>query len=191
MQILLINNITKYLDQLTLLLKPHQITVCNYSDIPKTHGCFDLIILSGGHSLLINKCNESKLISEIEIIKNAPIPIIGICYGAELINYVFGGKNNEIPKIKGLIEIEPINKSFFKFTELNKFKVYESHRFAIEILAKDLLPLARSKYGFELFKHKTKGIYGMQFHPEVIKDNNSGRLIFENCINEILSRATD
>lgn len=187
MKLLLIDNGTSYLEKIKFLLKGHLLTVVSYSDIPESYHTFDLIVLSGGHKVLINKENEQLIYKEIELIRYSSTPIIGICYGSELINYVFGGSIKQIQKVKGLKIIHKhVKNSIFENIK-DDLEVFENHSFAIDELSPDLVTLATSDSGVEIYRHKIKPIIGMQFHPEMFTDQASGDEIFLNSLKVLSS----
>ena len=176
MNIFLFNNGTKYLDELRRLLG-------KYGQTSERENA-DIIVLSGGHQLSVAKHPESYT-DEIELIKSASVPILGICLGAEMIAYAFGATLTPLEKMeKGLIDIE-IVKNDGLFSGITNFKVYENHKWAITKLSDNLEGLARSESGFEIIKHKTKPIYGFQFHPEMCEDKGCGDEIFDNFFKKV------
>ncbi len=181
MRVLIIDNNTSFLDHLKKLLYLHSITIIKWDEFKfQELDNYQLIILSGGHPNSVEY--QHKLYEEeIKTILRSNIPILGICLGFELIVYSFGGKLKELPeKEKGIIEIEVIQKDPI-FQELNKIRVFESHRWIAEELPKDLIALAKSKDGIEIIKHITRPIYGFQFHPEIIVDKSDLK-IFNNLL---------
>jgi len=183
MKILLIDNGTKHLDSLKSLLSNHRVDVVQlFSRYPSTFG-YNLIVLSGGSKIAIKVSPES-FGQEIELIKNSKTPIIGICEGCEIIAYAFNSDLEKItPKAKGVKEIEAMNDNFF--TLPSPIKVYEAHHWAIKRLGRKLTAIARSETGFEIIKHKSKKIYGFQFHPEMFTDKLVGDEIFNLVIKKI------
>lgn len=182
MKVLLIDNGTKHLGKLKKLLDGNEIDTFSYmSKFPPVEG-YNLIILSGGSQLaLLNAPEVFK--EEIYLIKNAEIPIIGICEGCQLIAYSFGSTLEFVEnKIKGIKQIEILDKDRKLFNNQDDFDVYEAHHWAIKILGKHLIALAKSKYGFEVIKHKDKNIYGLQFHPEMLVDKTQGDELFRNIL---------
>lgn len=187
MKVLLIDNGTSYLEKIKSLLKDHFVTVVSYNDIPENYNIYDLIILSGGHKIFINKENEQLIHKEIELIKYSNTPIIGICYGSELINVVFGGSIKQINKIKGLRIIhQSIQNPIFDNIK-DKLEVFENHSFTVDELSPDLVTLATSDSGVEIYRHKIKPIIGMQFHPEMFTEKATGDEIFLNSIKILTS----
>lgn len=181
MRILIIDNNTSYLDSLVRLTYPHIASIVKWSDF-KFHklGDYQLIILSGGHPNSI-KYQHDLYEEEIKTILRSDIPILGICLGFELIVYSFGGKLKELPqKEKGVVEINIIEKDLI-LKDIDKIKVFESHRWIAEELPKDLLSLAVSKDGIEIVRHIKRPIYGFQFHPEIVADKNDLK-IFSNLL---------
>jgi GMP synthase-like glutamine amidotransferase len=177
MKILLIDNGTKHLRKLKDLLKDFEVDIYPLFDkYPSFYG-YNLIILSGGSNYAV-KTNPDKFEREINLIKDAKIPIIGICQGCEIIAYTFNSDLEKInPKTKGVRNIEFIDKDFFRSKMV---EVYEAHRWVIKRLGKKLTGIAKSQTGFEVIKHKP--IYGLQFHPEMFVDKTLGDDIFMSII---------
>ena len=139
------------------------------------------IIFSGGPSSVTSKNHQtvSKKIFE----KN--IPILGICYGLQLIAKLFGGK---IKPSRGTREFgrayltkknhSQLTKKFFK----RKTSVWMSHEDAVVKLPKSFKIIASTKSSkLTIIENSQKKIYGVQFHPEVTHTEN-GKQIFKNFI---------
>ncbi len=148
------------------------------------------IILSGGPSNVYDK--NAPLINK-EIF-DLGLPILGICYGAQLISYILGGKVEKSKKREfgpAYIEILKRNKILKGFKKIKKYKVWMSHSDRIEHLPKDFHTLAKTKYSpFAIIAHKIKPIYGVQFHPEVIH-TEIGNKLFKNFVFEICKCEAD
>lgn len=101
-------------------------------------------------------------------------PIIGMCAGHQLIAQVFGGKarsasesTTSTPEF-GLAEITIDNEDEIFKGIPKKFNAWESHNDEVCEISDDLERLAHSDTcEFEAIRHKTRPIYGLQFHPEV------------------------
>lgn len=182
MRILIVDNGTKHLNELQDLLIAHSIISVKYHDIGKFDFTnIDAIFLSGGNNFSVDG-NERRLQSEIDLIKNIDRPIFGICFGFELIARIFGANLLELrKKEKGVIDIK-IEKSDPIFEGISNYKVYEAHRWVVKDLPDDLVVLARSKDGIEAFKHKSRQVYAVQFHPEVFVDNTSWNKLINNFL---------
>ena len=139
------------------------------------------IILSGGPSSVTSK-NYQKISKKI-FEKN--IPILGICYGLQLIAKLFGGK---IKPSRGKREFgrayltkknhSQLTKKFFK----RKTTVWMSHEDAVIKLPKSFKIIASTKNSkLTIIENSQKKIYGVQFHPEVTHTEN-GKQIFKNFI---------
>jgi len=185
MRVLIIDNGTSYLEQLKKLFFDSIVSVVNYSQIPKIkYSDADLIVLSGGHGLPVMD-SKNPYAEEINFIKNSSIPILGICLGYELIARAFGADLKLMKKReKGILDISPVHSDPI-FKNISVFSAYESHRWVVEKLPKDLVGLAKSKDGYEVIKHKQKLIYGFQFHPEMLVKQVSGNNIFINFLGTI------
>ena len=109
----------------------------------------------------------------LEILKNIEnTPILGICLGHQAFGLVFGGKIEklEIPLHGKTSEITVTGKNSILFKDMpEKFNVMRYHSLYVseENLPEDLTVTAKSDDGIIMaLEHKTKDIYGIQFHPE-------------------------
>lgn len=183
MNILIIDNGTSYLPQLEAAVAGHEIETVRYSDIPDEAriGEFDAIILSGGHSFPVVG-NQDRLQRELELIARNTKPMLGICYGFELIAVAFGASLEHMPvKEKGVIGIEIVGQDAL-FEGVRDFRVFENHRWVVHHVGGQLAALARSKDGIEVIRHADLPVYGVQFHPEMTEDSESGKRVLRNFL---------
>ena len=142
------------------------------------------IILSGGPSTVTKK-SYPNIPKEIFLKK---IPILGICYGLQLITKIFGGKIQSSRKKREFGRAKLYKKKnslliskYFNTNNSAKF-VWMSHQDAVVTLPKGFKTIASTKNSkltiIENFKRK---IYGVQFHPEVTHSEN-GIIIFKNFL---------
>lgn len=129
----------------------------------KPHG----IILSGGPESVY--LPDSPKVSE-EIF-NLKIPILGICYGMQLIHYTFGGKMLTGDDVKEygetVISIDNNNKLFSSLPE--KIDVWMSHGDSVDktSIQPDWQVIAHSQNHVAAIYNEEKQTYAIQFHPEV------------------------
>ena len=129
-------------------------------------------ILSGGPSTVTTKKFE-KVPKEI-FTKN--IPILGICYGLQLIAKLFGGKIKPSKKRRefGRAILQKKNNSILTKKYLNtKKSVWMSHEDAVVKLPKNFKVIASTKDSkLTIIENSKSKIYGVQFHPEVTHTEN-------------------
>ena len=141
-------------------------------------------ILSGGPSTVTGKKYQS--VSK-EIFKKK-IPILGICYGLQLIAKLFGGKIKSSNKKREfgraiLFEKKPslLTKNFLNIRK----SVWMSHEDAVIKLPKKFKTIASTiDSKFTIIENSPDKIYGVQFHPEVTHTEN-GNQIFKNFLYSI------
>lgn len=182
MNILIIDNNSKHIDDIKNLCKGNSIDILKYyDDLNNIYENYDLIILTGGTGLPLDK-HEKDLIGEINLVKNLNKPIIGICLGFEVICHTFGCKmEREDEREKGLVDIDVLISDKI-FSRKDKLKVSMAHKWHVKEVASKLIPLARSLKGIDIVKHIDRPIYGFQFHPEITEPKNDGEMIFKNCL---------
>lgn len=179
MQILIVDNGTSYLPQLQKLIQPHQVQVVPHNQLPADVSHFDAIILSGGHHFTVHG-NKDKLRAEIDLISTWQKPLLGICFGCELIAHAFGAELVELPaKDKGIFRLE-LDQGEELFFGIKTLQVFTNHRWIATNLPPTLQPIANSAHGVEAFKHVKLPIYGFQFHPEMFPNQTQGDEVFAN-----------
>jgi GMP synthase (glutamine-hydrolysing) len=140
------------------------------------------IILSGGP---LNVYELKKYSFDKKIIQRG-IPILGICFGHQILSKINGGKVKQSKNREfGLANIfkkkdSLITKNFFKGKR--SVKVWMSHADEVSKLPKNFTVIASSVNSkFAIVENKSKNFYGVQFHPEVTHTEN-GRTIIRNFI---------
>ena len=186
MRILIVDNGTKSLQNLFLALQGHQVTARRFEDYdvdsPPNTQTTDLVILSGGSQYPIVH-NEVRFARETELIRESPIPILGICFGAELIAYAFGSELKETgSRVHGPVTLTRLLPEDPLFASNPPLQVFESHTWSITTMGPELVGLARSEFGYEIFRHRTLPRYGFQFHPEARFHTNGGTELLENAL---------
>jgi GMP synthase (glutamine-hydrolysing) len=142
------------------------------------------IILSGGPQSVYMK-NAHKL---AEIILSKNVPILGICYGLQLLSHHFKGsvRKGTIREFgKTEIIIKHKNGLFEKVPD--NIIVWMSHNDYIKNLPSGFTATSFSQNGLiSSFEAEKLKIYGVQFHPEVNHTQN-GKKILENFLYKICS----
>lgn len=141
----------------------------------------DLVVFSGGWGRSIEK-NPGTFKRMVQLVIDANKPAIGICLGAEAIAVHFGSELVELPVRRvGNIPLT-LSRQLEDTLGTEKVMAYEFHKWCIPSIRRPLISLATSKDGIECFKHETLPLWGMQFHPEVLRLNNSGHKIFDQAL---------
>ncbi|MCL6578634.1 MAG: glutamine-hydrolyzing GMP synthase [Candidatus Bathyarchaeota archaeon] len=120
-------------------------------------------------------------------ILDAELPILGLCYGHQLIAQMVGGKVEPAKEREYGIAYVTINKPVGVLKGLNaKEKVWMSHGDTVFSIPADYEVLAHTENcPVAAFRHKKKPIYGLQWHPEVVHTEKGTKMlrnfIFEVC----------
>jgi GMP synthase (glutamine-hydrolysing) len=108
------------------------------------------------------------------------IPVLGICYGLQLIGKIFGGDVLSSKKREyGNAEFHPTSDPLFKGVS-KKTTVWMSHGDKLTKLPYDFKVIGKTPNS-EFAGIKKKNIYGLQFHPEVTH-TPEGKKILENFL---------
>ncbi|MBN1756011.1 glutamine-hydrolyzing GMP synthase [bacterium] len=139
------------------------------------------IILSGGAASVYNedspKCDK-------EILKLG-IPILGICYGHQLIAYFEGGDIQASDSGEyGVTELSILSKCSLLEGLGSVEQVWMNHGDQVQGLPSGFSLLASSDNSpVAAFSHPGRKIYGVQFHPEVIHTRGGDRILKNFVIN--------
>jgi len=142
------------------------------------------IILSGGPASVTdpNAPGLEQKILELNI------PVLGICYGMQVIAKTFGGEI--VPsdhREYGYAELIPLkDSSLFKGLPLNeKSQIWMSHGDSLKKIPENFVEIAKTNNAITAgIANEKDRIYGVQFHPEV-EHTLVGRKILQNFLFEI------
>lgn len=138
------------------------------------------VILSGA-PILVTEQDVSNFLEAISWIKETHIPVLGICFGHQIIGMLFGAQAYRMREDRDWQIIESFEYSPLLEKIPVEFEMMEDHCETISIPPGFDLIASSDACVNEVMQHKERKIYGVQFHPEV--SGNHGAVIIENFIN--------
>jgi len=119
-------------------------------------------------------------------ILDVDLPILGLCYGHQLVAQMVGGKVEPAQQREYGIAYVVIDKPVGVLKGLSeKEKIWMSHGDTVFKMPEEFEVLAHTENcPVAAFRHKEKPKYGLQWHPEVIHTEN-GSLMLRNFIFEV------
>ena len=137
------------------------------------------IILSGGPNSVYNE-NAPKVSPDIFDLN---VPVLGICYGLQLVMHLMGGKVEASAKReygKASVQIEPGCDLFHDIPQLST--VWMSHGDKVVRLADDFHSIGHTGNSpYAAVEHNQRPIFGLQFHPEVAHTEMGKEIIRNFC----------
>jgi GMP synthase (glutamine-hydrolysing) len=137
----------------------------------------DAVILSGA-PILLSEIDYSRYVQRMEWLATYSKPVLGICFGHQLIGLYFGAgiaRQQEDRELQ-LIEVLESNPLFKNLD--TEFEMMEDHCESISIPPHFVLAATSDKTVNEAMHHKSRLIFGVQFHPEVSGEN--GEILLHN-----------
>jgi len=168
-------------------LSSYEYDVKYHRDIEKNHNVenYNFIIISGSENCISKKQYSPDF---LEFLKRVNIPVLGICYGHQIIAKAFsveiihGSEAINKPYPERPEEVQILDKNEIFIGLKNKINVYESHQEYVnpEYLDKFGIKLLASSKScpVEAFKHLKRPLYGVQFHIE--RSGEVGKKIISN-----------
>jgi len=134
----------------------------------KKFNLFDGVALSGSPDMLSKPSVQKKYTREIEAIRDSKVPILGVCYGHQMIAIAFGSKVVEDERhVLGFVKTrvltgDPIFAGLSRETMLmeSRYEIVDSIPDGFELLARS------ETSEIAAMKHRSLPLYGVQSHPE-------------------------
>lgn len=137
------------------------------------------VILTGGPQSV----NDEKSPRADKEVFDLGVPVLGICYGHQYINHVYGG-SVETPKLaeygKTDLRVDSSSKLFKDIPE--ESIIWMNHKDRIDSIAEGFRAIASTKNTeVAAMENPDKSLYSVQFHPEVVH-SEYGQKILENFV---------
>lgn len=137
----------------------------------------DGIVLSGA-PVLLTEIDYAPYVRQINWIDDFTKPVLGICFGHQLIGLHYGASISRQREDRGnqLIAVLTANPLFDDLPD--EFDMIEDHCESISIPPGFELSATSDLTVNETMYHKNKPVFGVQFHPEVSGEN--GQILLKN-----------
>ncbi len=129
---------------------------------------FDGVVLSGSPEMMTAPRTREKFQGEAQAILDSHAPILGICFGHQLMAHAFGAEvvkdtKHVLDMVKTTILVDdPLFEGLPKSLTL-----LESRYEVVRTVPDGFTLLARSETSaIAAMRHRARGLYGVQFHPE-------------------------
>jgi GMP synthase (glutamine-hydrolysing) len=146
------------------------------SDLENVNG----LVISGA-PILVTEVDTSFYLEKTKWILEFEKPILGICFGHQLIGLQFGAFASRIREDRDWQTIEAFEESILFNRLPNEVEMMEDHCESISIPPGFQLIASSDACVNEVMQHSEKSIFGVQFHPEV--SGNHGAILIENFVN--------
>jgi len=124
----------------------------------------------GGGMILSGRRSNDKIMNVInmKLVRYAytnDIPLLGICYGLEIIALALNGTIKRSGRVVGFNNVYVVEDN--PLIDKGVIRVYESHNYATATLPEGFISIACSDTcRNEAVMHNQKNVFGVQFHPE-------------------------
>jgi GMP synthase (glutamine-hydrolysing) len=167
----------------------HPVEKINFDDPnlqKKVEGSNPNLVILTGSSALISKPRTRELFQpEMRLVREAQFPILGICYGHQIIGSAYDVPMRDLgPMLRRFEEVSVVrNHPLFDGLPTD-LVVAESHRQELARIPDEFQLLAHSRTSkVEAMVHGSRPIFGVQFHPERSDDEHPhGRMVLQNLM---------
>jgi GMP synthase (glutamine-hydrolysing) len=137
---------------------------------------FDGVVLSGSPALMTEDGTKAKFQQEVDAILDSRVPVLGICFGHQLMAHAFGA--DVVKDTRHVLEMvkttvladDPLFDGL-----LGSLMLLESRYEVVKSLPEGFNLLARSATSrIAAMKRPGRPLYGVQFHPEHFTNENPG-----------------
>jgi GMP synthase (glutamine-hydrolysing) len=137
------------------------------------------IVISGA-PVLLTKEKKEPFLEKIKALKKYENPVLGICFGHQLIGLLHGAEISLCREDRDWQDIQKLKESALLIGFGNNFRMKEDHIECISLPENFELIASSSTCENEAMQHKLLPVYGVQFHPETSMEE--GKKIFSNFL---------
>lgn len=144
-------------------------------DFPQDIGKPGAVILSGGPK---STAEPDAPDLDFAAIDQLQVPVLGVCYGMQLLNIKFGG--SVVPSDRreyGQAKLFPTTTDGLFEGISAESQVWMSHSDTVRNLSEDSVVLAKNQHGTPVSIKWRDRFYGIQFHPEVTHSHEGNRIL--------------
>ena len=133
------------------------------------------IILSGGPK---STSEADAPDVDFEVLKAYGVPVLGVCYGMQLLNLKFGGSVEASEKREyGPAALFPKKAEGLYEGITHESQVWMSHSDTVKDIPDDCQVIAENQHGTPVSLKWGERFYGIQFHPEVTHSHEGLRIL--------------
>jgi para-aminobenzoate synthetase len=184
-EVLLIDNYDSYTYNLFQLLgrligtPPTVVRNDEVGSLSRVADLFTHVVISPGPG---HPCDPRRIGACADLISAAPVPVLGVCLGHQVIGAAFGGKVVSVGPSHGKISTISHDRRGVFARVPQGFQAVRYHSLAISRVHDPLEVTAVAEDGVVMgLRHRLLPLYGVQFHPESILSRH-GDLILSNFL---------
>jgi len=145
------------------------------ADLKKSSG-----IIFSGSPAMFTEVNHQPYIKKFSFIKDGKIPVLGICFGHQLLGILRDAKIFRGDEIRSKNKINVLKQDILFNGLFPETEMKEDHTEGISLPPSFIHLATSSSYTNEGMRHPVLPLWGVQFHPEV--SGRNGKKLIENFI---------
>ncbi len=160
-----------------------------WSDFSSTNYNKQQAIIFSGSPTFLTEVDHSIYHEKFSCIKEGKVPVLGICFGHQVMGILHGAQifRGEGVRVKIPIHVVKHDSIFAGLTSITEMN--EDHTEGISLPAGFVHLAYSEKYAIEAMRHPTLPLWGVQFHPEVSGEN--GKRLIGNFLSTFGSAQSD
>lgn len=146
-----------------------EVTGVDWSKVSaRRFGDFDGVVLSGSPDMMSEPRIQTKYSKETEAIVDSPVPVLGICFGHQMIAHAFGSAVvKDRQHVLGMVKTEALADDLLFKGLPRSMMLLESRYEVVKSVPDGFNRIARSATTYVAgIRHKTRPVYGLQGHIE-------------------------
>lgn len=166
-----------------------EVSTTNWNGVSaSTFRDFDGVALSGSPDMMSRDSTVAKYSAEIDAIRDSSVPVLGVCFGHQMIARAFGScvVRARAPVLR-FVKTKALSPDMLFGGLHSPAMLLESRHEIVKSLPRGFELLASSETTeVAAMKHRHRPIYGVQSHPErYSKRNGDGKMLVGNFVSSL------